>query len=261
MKKLKILLIIFFASSLISAQNFSGTYNSYNPSNGIRVALTLNQNSNNVVSGKLILNNNDSYTIEGKVDDYDGETALTGSINKGNEISFFEAYLEGNQLWFTWVPADANAQPDYYSAIEVVLEKENSSASNNNMKDHQMNKEYTGGQNNNYQYDPMLIGVWRYTDSYTSGDFSMVTEKYMEVRPDGSYSYGNGKVAGGGDSGTFDSGSGGDVIQGKWRTENGLIYIDEGHGQFVPYSGYYIEGNTLMLKFNNGSKEIWNRVY
>jgi hypothetical protein len=26
-----------------------------------------------------------------------------------------------------------------------------------------------------------------------------------------------------------------------------------------PYSGYYIEGNTLMLKFNNGSRELWYR--
>ena len=153
------------------------------------------------------------------------------------------------------------------SAIDVVLDKSNSS--NNNLGSEQTDtyknysENYKGNNNktsDNYQRDPMLVGSWRYSKSYTSGDFSMVTEKYMEVRPNGTYSYGNGKVAGGGNSGSFGT-EGGDVITGKWRTKNGIIYIDEGgYGNWVPYSGYYVEGNSLMLKFSDGSQEIWKRL-
>jgi predicted DNA-binding WGR domain protein len=241
-------------------QNISGTYSASNPSTGIKIILTLNQNPNSIVAGKLILNNNDSYAIDGKVDVFDSEATLTGSISKGNEISFFEAFFEENQLLFKWVPVNTNAQPDYNSAVEVWFKKEHSAENINNRSENQLGNGYSDRQKDNYKRDPMLVGRWRNTDSYTSGDFTMVTEKYMQVRPDGTYSYGNGKVAGGGNSGSFNSGNGGDVVNGKWRTENSLLYIEEDYGQWVFYAGYYVEGNTLMFKFNNGSREIWTRM-
>ena len=264
-KYLYIITVVFLIFTTSEAQNFTGKYIAFNSSNGIEILLDINQGRSSNVSGKLILNGNDTYLIEGKVDDYDGESILTGSINKGSDISFFEAYIEVSQLVFTWVPVDKNAQPDYYSAIEVIFDREeanNEGYSNqqDRSKQNSSDHNYDRTQKANIQRDSYLVGLWRYTDSYTSGDFSMVTEKYMEVRMDGTYSYGNGKVAGGGNSGSFGSG-GGDVITGNWRTENGIIYIDEGgYGNWIPYSGYYIEGNSLMLKFENGSREIWNRV-
>lgn len=270
MIRIIILLTLFcFASTFLAAQDFSGTYHAYNPSNGIRVTLNLNQNSKSLVSGNLILNDNDTYEIEGKVEEYYGEAGLVGTIRKESELSFFEAYLEANQLIFTWIPSDGSNQPDYDSAIDVVLDKTNSSDKNLGREQTEMYEDYseknnannTQHKNENYQRDPALVGLWRYSESYTSGDFSMVTQRFLEVRPDGTYSYGKGQVAGGGNSGSFDSGRGGDVITGKWRTENGMIYIDEGgYGNWVPYSGYYVEGNSLMLKFNNGAKEIWERL-
>lgn len=161
---------------------------------------------------------------------------------------------------FVWIPVDVNAQPDYNSAMELLFAKENSEEILNDLNTNEMTSSFNDRQNDGFERDQMLIGSWRYTESYTSGDFSMVTEKYMEVRPDGTYSYGNGIVAGGGNAGSFGSG-GGDAIHGKWRTENGLIFVDYGYGQWELYSGYYIEGNKLMLKFNNGSREIWDRMY
>jgi hypothetical protein len=267
MLKLSFSAILFFLTTILYAQDFSGNYNAHNSSNGTKITITFNQNSKGLVSGELILNHNEKYKLEGKIEEDGGESYLTGSIVGGDEHSFFEAYREENQLIFTWVPSDGDNQPDYMSAIDIVLDKSNSS--NNNLGSEQTDtyknysENYKGNDNktsDNNQRDPMLVGSWRYSKSYVSGDFSMVTEKYMEVRPDGAYSYGNGKVAGGGNSGSFGSG-GDDVITGKWRTENGIIYIDEGgYGNWVPYSGYYVEGNRLMLKFNDGSKEIWERL-
>jgi hypothetical protein len=260
--------LFLFGSVVLIAQDFSGTYNAYNSSNGTKITITFNQNSNGLVSGELMLNDNERYKLNGKIEKDEGESYLTGSIIGGNEHSFFEAYIEESQLIFTWVPSDGNNQPDYMSAIDVVLDKSNSS--NNNLGRGQTDtyKNYSENYNDNnnkksdnYQRDPMLVGAWRYSKSYVSGGFSMVTEKYMQVRSDGTYSYGDGKVAGGGNSGSFNSGDGGDVVTGKWRTENGIIYIDEGgYGNWVPYSGYYVEGNRLMLKFSDGSKEIWERL-
>jgi hypothetical protein len=259
--------IILFMSEL-TAQDFSGTYKVYNPSNEVKIVLDLKQNSSGLVSGSFALNNNDIYEIEGKVEEYYGESVLVGSILKGNELSFFESYLEEGQLFFTWIPLDGNNQPDYNSTVDVVLNKLNLS-NNDPGKEHsdmyrnkfeQKDTNYNSSKNDNYQRDPVLFGRWRYSESYTSGDFSMVTERYMEIHPDGTYSYGNGKMAGGGDSGSFESGNGGDITTGKWRTENGIIFIDEGgFGNWIAYSGYYVEGNSLLLKFENGSKEIWKR--
>ncbi|MEJ2196513.1 MAG: hypothetical protein P8X73_16890 [Ignavibacteriaceae bacterium] len=268
MLKLSFLAILFFLSIILSAQDFSGMYNAYNSSNGTKITITLNQNPNGLVSGELILNDNQKYKLNGKIEEDEGESYLTGSIIGEDENSFFEAYSEENQLIFTWVPSDRNNQPNYMAAIDILLDK--SSSSNNNFENRQTDtyKNYSENYNDNdnkksdnYQRDPMLVGAWRYSKSYVSGDFSMVTERYMEVRADGTYSYSDGKVAGGGNSGSFNSGNGGDVITGKWRTENGIIYIDEnGYGNWVPYSGYYVEGNRLMLKFSDNSKEIWERI-
>lgn len=261
-----IIITILFLTDFLLAQDFSGIYHAYNSSNGTKITINFNQNSSGLVSGALILNDNEKYKLKGKIEQDEGESYLTGSIIGGNENSFFEAYLEENQLIFDWIPDDGRNQPYYNSAVEVVFNRGNLP---NNHYGSEQNKtdEYSQGNNrnqdnahdNSYQRDPALAGFWRYTKSYASGDFSMVTEKYMEVRPEGTYSYGNGKVAGGGNSGSFGSG-GGDVITGKWRTENGIIYIDEGgYDNWVPYSYYYVEGNSLMLKYNSGSKEIWHR--
>lgn len=259
---LSALVLIFFSS--LDAQNFSGKYSAYNPANGIKVSINLNQKTAGSVTGELILNDNDIYNIQGMIDEQYGYYTLRGTIIKENDRSFFEAYLEYNQLFFTWLPADASNQPDYNAAIDVVLNKEGVTNSENNMyNDYSFNENYpnqNGKESENYQRDPSLVGLWHYSDSYTSGDFSMTTEKYMEVRMDGTYSYGNGRVIGGGDAGSFDSGNdGSDLLTGRWRTENGIIYIDEGYGNWTPYCGYYVEGNTLMLKFNDGSKELWYR--
>jgi len=60
-------------------------------------------------------------------------------------------------------------------------------------------------------------------------------------------------------SGNINSG-GGDVTRGQWRTQNGVIYINEGYG-WEAYSGHYVEGNSMLLKFDDGSKQLWERTY
>lgn len=107
--------------------------------------------------------------------------------------------------------------------------------------------------------DPQLVGRWRHTDTYVSGDFSAATDKFLTILPDGSYRIGEGTFAGGtGDvSGVS---SGGDVVTGRWRTQGNIIYIQEGGSGWEPYARYYIERGTLMFTFANGKRQLWDRV-
>lgn len=109
------------------------------------------------------------------------------------------------------------------------------------------------------ELDPVLVGSWVQRDSYTSGDFSMSNEKRVALFPDGSYRFGPGRVIGGGDGGSFDSGAGGGGDGGRWRTRDRILYIMEGGAGWQLYGRYYVEGNRLLITFGDGSRELWYR--
>jgi len=109
----------------------------------------------------------------------------------------------------------------------------------------------------NTERDPNLIGNWLYSESYTSGSYSFASQWRLIVNADGTYLYGDAKMAGGGPGSSGQSG-GGDYTRGQWKTQNKTIYINEGYG-WQPYAGYYIEGNSMLMKFEDGSKQVWKR--
>ena len=109
----------------------------------------------------------------------------------------------------------------------------------------------------NASLDQRLIGHWLHSKSYVSGDFSMASQLRMILKADGTYLYGDSKVAGGGSSGSFSS-DGGDMAEGRWKTENKIIYVNDGSG-WVAYANYLISGNDMMFKFDNGEKQMWGR--
>jgi hypothetical protein len=110
------------------------------------------------------------------------------------------------------------------------------------------------------EIDPALVGQWRKTDSYTSGDFSAASEANIALLADGTYRYGPSKLYGGGDAGSFGSESGGGGERGRWRTANRILYVfDAASGQWSAYARYYVEGNSALLTYGNGKKEVWER--
>ncbi len=106
--------------------------------------------------------------------------------------------------------------------------------------------------------DPNLIGRWRYTNSYVSGEFSFATDYFMKINADGSLLYTDGRTAGGGPNSSIDSGDG-DVYTVSWKAENKIIYLNDGNG-WQEYARYYQEGNNLMLTYMNGNKQVWERI-
>src|SRR5690606_11283005 len=115
------------------------------------------------------------------------------------------------------------------------------------------------GTSNTYpaERDPGLIGSWLYTESYSSGDYSFASQWRLIVNADGTYLDGDAKVAGGG-SGVSGTSGGGDYTRGQWKTTNNTIFINEGNG-WQPYAGYYLEGNSMLMKFSDGNKQVWKR--
>ncbi len=107
--------------------------------------------------------------------------------------------------------------------------------------------------------DARLVGTWRYSTSYVSGDFSVASEYTLIARADGTYLYGDGRVAGGGNAGSFDSGGGAGYTAGQWKTANRQIFLNEGYG-WQYYANYACDGARMMLTFQNGNKQVWQRI-
>lgn len=196
---------------------------------------------------------------------------------------YFQAALKGNGLDFYMIPVGADQQPDYNNAsqysfqkragLKVPLQPPSASLPGQSGQSSQLQLTFSRGSGpvsspssnmgqsqpsySNVQRDQRLIGGWRYTQSYTSGDFSAVSEWYMQLNADGTYRYGDGQVMGGGAGSSFDSGQGG-VETGQWKTENKVIYFNEGYG-WQPYATYIVDSNSMLFKFDSGSKELWDR--
>ncbi|GIV60121.1 MAG: hypothetical protein KatS3mg043_1210 [Rhodothermaceae bacterium] len=115
-----------------------------------------------------------------------------------------------------------------------------------------------------HERDPALVGTWRKSETMVSGDASLVSEVFMEIRADGTFSQGNARVMAGGanpwGSWGADSGSSGDTVTGQWRTQGRIIQIFAPQiGQWVSIARYYVEGNKLLLYLSDGSRELWYR--
>ncbi len=124
-----------------------------------------------------------------------------------------------------------------------------------------------GGNNNtaNSSVDPSkldqrIVGNWLYTESNSGGGFSFAAQWRLIIQPNGRYIYGDGKIAGGNGGISASSGGGEVQSQGQWKTENKIIYINEGAG-WQAFARYYVEGASMMFTFGDGSKQVWKRTY
>lgn len=230
----------------------AGWVGSYSGSiNNTPTTLTLQQQGD-TVTGKI-----DSggylYELSGSAQ---GQT-LSGTVRDPQTGGSFklEGNRNGNALTLTLLVSDPNSGQTKRTSYQ--FQRGALAAS----KPGQNQSPNTSDPDANVQRDSSLVGRWRNSESMSSGDFSMVTEKILVINPDGTYMMGDGRVVGGGGAGGFDSGGGGGVeAAGHWKTENRIVFSKEqGSSQWVPYARYYVETNKLMFTFGDGSREIWYR--
>lgn len=114
--------------------------------------------------------------------------------------------------------------------------------------------------------DTALVGQWRHTDTYMSGEFSMITERYLLLRADGacfegsrmiggmSHSDGSGSSTG---SSHLDSGESGWDYRGRWSNTGSRLTMTWENANAETWN-YYVEGASLLLKPPGGGK---NKLY
>lgn len=194
------------------------------------------------------------YNLTGIVDAASCKGQLLDK-NTGGSMEF-NAQLSGNTLDLVLMVPNQYGQLNEWPLQFV--RGEGSQAQSGNVNTGAYGSEQPQAGTGSEQRDPNLVGGWRHTETYTSGEFGTVSEWYMNIYRDGSYTYGDGQIAGGSNDYSFYSGEGSGHETGKWKTENDLIYINEGYG-WQAYARYYIEGNSMLFTFGDGSKQLWER--
>jgi hypothetical protein len=111
----------------------------------------------------------------------------------------------------------------------------------------------------NVTLDRDLVGRWRYTWTAVSDDITAATDTWLILKADGTYEYGYSKGGAGGAGGSIITDRG-DASTGKWRCENRiLLYQEAGSSAWQGFARYYVEGEKMMLTYDDGSKKIWYR--
>jgi hypothetical protein len=103
--------------------------------------------------------------------------------------------------------------------------------------------------------DSRLIGRWRHTDTYVSGEFTAVVDRWFVLNADGTYEYFKGKAAAGNADTSMINGGGGDIAKGKWRAESKILYTSaEGSNEWQPAGRYLVDDGRFMV-----NRVVWER--
>ena len=186
------------------------------------------------------------YNLSGQVDGQ-GAGGKISDPNTGGEMQF-SARLKGGRIDLDLIVTDQYGQEN---RVGLVFNRESTEAAGSPQK------AAADGSEAAVQLDQRLIGGWRHTDTYVSGDFGAVSEWYMQLFANGTYRYGDGQMMGGDSNTSFDSGQG-SASTGRWKTEGDVVYINEGYG-WQPYATYIVDSQSMLFKFSDGSKQLWER--
>ena len=112
---------------------------------------------------------------------------------------------------------------------------------------------------NSGQLDRSLVGRWRYSKIYRSGSFSTTTTRYLSMLGNGTYQYGGGRLYVSDVNASGRSGRS-NVQTGNWKTANNIIYVKgQGSSNWQAYARYFVKGNSMMMTFGNGKRQLWKR--
>lgn len=112
------------------------------------------------------------------------------------------------------------------------------------------------------QLDPALVGLWVYSESYTSNDFGGSYQEKAYFYPDGRLGIGSAVGAGNGGAHVYGNDSGPNAFY-RWQIKvqpngNRHLYIEEA-GSWQLYGRYYIEDGRMLVTKADGSREFWRR--
>jgi hypothetical protein len=108
--------------------------------------------------------------------------------------------------------------------------------------------------------DARLVGAWSGQTLITNGDASMASEEFLVFRADGSYTRGSGRAVAGGSGWSYEGG-GGPAEQGRWRTEDGVLFLAGAQGPWRRIGRYGMteDGQTMRITYDRGGRKLWTR--
>ena len=108
--------------------------------------------------------------------------------------------------------------------------------------------------------DARLVGVWVSQDLITSGSASMASDLFLVFDADGSYAYGKGRAVAGGSNWSYEGG-GGATERGRWRAEEGALYLAAQSGEWKRVGRYGMtdDGQTMRIIYEAGGRRLWQR--
>jgi hypothetical protein len=266
----------------LKSQGLKGEY--FIEVSGSEIVLKLENPGQGMVRGDMTDLEGATYSLEGETAD---NQSVAGVLTmESGESMYFQAALTGNNLDFYLIPVGFNNQPDYLNASQFIFTRRSGATSGSQQSASNLPKGLQGGMQSgasasqsgqsgpygqsgqsasrqsvapdpNVERDERIIGGWRYTNSYVSGEFGAVSETYMQIFADGTYRYGDSQGAGGDARTSFGSGGGG-ASTGQWKTKDKVVYINEGYG-WEPYANYIVDPTSMLFKFDDGSKQLWER--
>lgn len=209
-----------------------------------RTMLTIDQQADRI-SGRIVDDNNYTYTIDAEVTGNHAQGTLYDPAAGGSMM--MEATLDTDEIILNLYQLFLDTR---INELQISYQRFNGdNAAPAQTTEHAVPAD---------DIDRRLVGTWRYTSTYVSGDFSVASDYTMVVNADGTYAYGEGRIAGGGSSRSFDSGTGGSVA-GHWMSQNNQLMVNDGGG-WNYYASYMCDGARLLLTFPNGNKQIWERI-
>ncbi len=106
---------LILAATAAQAQNYSGTFTAVNPQ-GQTVTVILKQSQKGLVTGS-ISNGEMKLALQGTVDD----DLIDGFASGDGSTMYFEAEIDGNELYLFLMNVDAQGNPDVENGLEMVL--------------------------------------------------------------------------------------------------------------------------------------------
>ncbi len=241
------------AATPLSAQTFAG---SYVTSDGA-TSLSLIQAGGGAVSGS-VTEGTIAMQLEGEIE----EAMVSGWMSGQMGRLHFHAEFVSGQLRFTIFPVGFDGEPLHDMGQSVMFQR--SEEATQQPEPAAPGAAPAGSQPGAGSADgigdPVLVGRWVKEDTTVDPQMSVTTQLIMELHADGSFVQYGGETAGGGAGFSFRSDEGEERDVGQWRAEENVIYVrGEGLPQWTPCCRYYVEGDRMLITYDDGSREIWYR--
>ncbi len=241
-------LSVFVSTGKVFAADFTGKYMLRSSSGDL--ILNIKQGSQGEVTGKLTGADGTAYALQGLLEDGD----IEGIVKNSTDQAEFDVSrdVDDNQYYFAITSDHESPMPGIAWEESYLLQPQPQTVLRDNQK-------ATTASSGEYGHDARLLGLWAYQESMTGGGFSVASVLYMRFNSDGTFVQGDGRTMASGAGIGADTGYGGNVEAGHWRTQGNVLYGRIGTSPWVAIARYQVDGARLLLNYSDGSRQLWYR--